>query len=90
MEESEEESDAAGMVPGRRSGHRLNEQDQVVYLETLRRMTPAERLRQTFVLTEFSRSLFKQGLKLRFPEKSEVEIDALFLERIDSCHNRNY
>jgi hypothetical protein len=68
----------------------VDDLDNDVYLATLRSLAPAQRLWLTFELTEFSRSLFKQGLKERFPGKSDAEIEVLFLERIDGCHNRNY
>ena len=77
------------MAAGERDDH-VNALDHDAYIATLRKLTPAQRLRLTFELTEFSRSLFKQGLKERFPEKSDAEIEVLFLERIDRCHNRNY
>ncbi len=49
------------------------------YLEVLRRMTPAQRLNKAFELSEFSKRLFKQGLRKQFPDLSEAK-----------CHNRNY
>ncbi|MCY7350193.1 MAG: hypothetical protein LH606_05945 [Cytophagaceae bacterium] len=61
-----------------------------IYLETLRRMTPEERVAKSFELTEFARSLFRSGLRRRFPEASETELDALFFQRLEKCHNRNY
>ncbi len=66
-----------------RPNHRL-------YIETLRRMSPEQRLRKSFELTEFSRELFRQGLAKRFPELSEDELNRLYLARLDKCHNRNY
>ena len=59
------------------------------YLQTLRRMSPADRLKKVDELTETSRSLFKAGLRLRFPELSEVELHRLYLERLALCHNSN-
>ncbi len=53
-------------------------------------MTPEERLLKAFELSEFSRRLFKEGLRQRFPAKSEAEIHTLFLQRLEKCHNRNY
>ncbi len=61
-----------------------------IYLETLRRMTPEERVAKAFELTEFARALFRAGLQRRFPNASETEIHALFLQRLEKCHNRNY
>lgn len=61
-----------------------------LYLQTLRRMTEEERLLKAFELSEFSRQLFKDGLRQRFPEKTESELHTLFLQRLEKCHNRNY
>ena len=66
-----------------RPNHRL-------YIETLRRMTPEQRLLKAFELTDFSRGLFRQGLRRRFPDLSEDDFQRLYLERLDKCHNRNY
>jgi hypothetical protein len=61
-----------------------------IYIKALRRMSPEARLLTAFELSEFSRQLFLQGLRRRFPDKSEAEIHRLYLERHDKCHNRNY
>jgi hypothetical protein len=61
-----------------------------VYLETLRRMIPRERLDKAFEITEFSRQLFIHGLRRRFPDISEDALMEIYLERLDKCHNRNY
>jgi hypothetical protein len=60
------------------------------YIDALRRMGPEARLRKAFELSEFARQLFLQGLKARFPERSDEEIHQLMLERLAKCHNRNY
>ncbi len=60
------------------------------YIEVLRRMSPEERLKKAFELGEFTRSLFKQGLRERFPDKSEAEIHEIYVKRMAKCHNRNY
>ena len=60
------------------------------YLEILRRMTPEQRLRIAFDLTEQTRELLRIGLRDRFPELSEEELHKLYLERLEKCHNRNY
>lgn len=59
-----------------------------VYLEILRRMTPEQRAKKAFELTEFSRKVFLTGLRQRYPEKSDDEIRALYLERLALCHNQ--
>ena len=61
-----------------------------MYIQALRKMTPEARLLKAFELSEFSRQLFLQGLRRRFPNMSEAEIHQLYLERLDKCHNRNY
>ena len=66
-----------------RPNHRL-------YIDTLRRMTPEQRLLKSFELSEFSQALFRQGLARRFPELSADELNRLYLARLEKCHNRNY
>jgi hypothetical protein len=61
-----------------------------VYLAALRRMTEEERLAKAMELTEWSRSLFRQGLRERFPNLPEAELHQLYLRRLAKCHNKNY
>ena len=60
------------------------------YLEVLRNMTPEQRLLKAFELSAFSKALFKEGLRQRFPDLSEEVFHRLYLERLALCHNRNY
>ena len=60
------------------------------YLQILRSMTPEQRLQKAFELSEFTRQLFIQGLRKRFPNATEEEFKQILLKRIDKCHNRNY
>ena len=60
------------------------------YIETLRRMTPAQRLEKSFELTEFSRQLLKDGLRRRHPGLSESQVQQLFVNRLQQCHSKNY
>ena len=60
------------------------------YLAILERLGPEGRLRKAFEMSMFSRQLFLEGLRKRFPEKSEQQIKALYIERIAQCYNRNY
>jgi hypothetical protein len=60
------------------------------YLQTLRKMTPAQRLAKAFELSEFSKQLFIHGLRRRFPDLPPQEFVELLRERLDKCHNRNY
>ena len=71
------------MDPKERPNHRL-------YIEILRRMTPEQRLRKAFELSEFAKQLFIHGLRKRFPDLPEAEFKKLLLERLEKCHNRNY
>jgi hypothetical protein len=59
------------------------------YLKILRRMSPEERLRKAFDLSDFSRALFLQGLRKRFPSLNETELRRLAHERLEKCHNRS-
>ncbi len=61
-----------------------------VYIETLRRMTPEQRLAKAFELSDFSKRLFVHGLRKRHPDLSPEEFAALLRARLDRCHNRNY
>ena len=61
-----------------------------LYIQTLRRMSPEARLRKAFELTEFTRQLFRTGLRRRFPALSGDELNKLLVERLIKCHNRNY
>ena len=61
-----------------------------LFILALRNMTPEQRLSKAFELSRMARELFMQGLRKRFPCKSEDELKQLYLERIAKCHNRNY
>ena len=69
------------MDPKPRPNHQL-------YLEALRRLTPEQRLLKAFELTELSRELLRAGLRQRFPEASEAELQRIYLERLERCHSR--
>ena len=60
------------------------------YLQVLRSMTPEQRLLKAIELSETGKALFLQGLRTRFPNKTDAEINVLYLERIALCHNRNW
>jgi len=60
------------------------------YVQILRRMTPEQRLRKAFDLSEFAKALFLRDLRTRFPELSDDEFDRLARKRLDNCHNRDY
>jgi len=66
-----------------RPNHRL-------YLKILSQMSPEEKLDKVSELNELGRQLFWQGLKQRFPDKTDEDLHRLFLQRIAKCYNRNY
>lgn len=53
-------------------------------------MTAEERLLKAFELSEFSKQLFSEGLRRRFPDLPEAEFHSLLLDRLAKCHNRTY
>lgn len=61
-----------------------------IYIQILRRMTVEQKLRKVFELSEMTRSLFREGLRKRFPDLTEEEFHRIYLERLEKCHNRNY
>lgn len=61
-----------------------------VYLDVLRRMTPEQKLLKAFELSAFTRALFAEGLRRRFPDLPEDEFQKLLRARLDKCHNRNW
>jgi hypothetical protein len=69
------------MDPKSRPNHQL-------YLAALRRLTPEQRLLKAFELTELSRELFRAGLRQRFPEADEAELQRIYRKRLERCHNR--
>jgi hypothetical protein len=60
------------------------------YLQVLRAMTPEQRVQKAFEMSAFTKALFKDGLRRRFPELSEEHLHQLYLERLAKCHNSNY
>ena len=59
-----------------------------IYLQALLRLTPEQRLLKAFELTDLSRALFRDGLRQRLPEAAEDELQRIYLQRLDLCHNR--
>jgi hypothetical protein len=69
------------MDPKPRPNHQL-------YLEALRRLTPEQRLLKAFELTELSHELLRVGVRQRFPDAGEDEVQRIYLERLVRCQNR--
>ncbi|MDT8437036.1 MAG: hypothetical protein RRA92_09815 [Gemmatimonadota bacterium] len=59
------------------------------YLRILRRLSPEDRLRKAFELSDLSRELFLHGLRKRFPDRSEAEVRDIARERIEKCRKRS-
>ncbi|MDD5747696.1 MAG: hypothetical protein PHP64_01365 [Actinomycetota bacterium] len=68
----------------------LKDSAHVVYIQTLRRMTPEAKLLKSFELYDFAKECFLHGLRKRFPAATDDEIMVIYLDRIERCHNRNY
>jgi hypothetical protein len=68
-------------APKSRPNHRA-------YLRSLRRLAPEQRLLKAFELTDLSRRLFRDGLRARFPEAGEAQLERIYLGRLEKCHNR--
>jgi hypothetical protein len=61
-----------------------------VYIETLRGMTPEQKLQRVFEMAASARELFCQGVKKLHPDYSENDVNRCYLENIAKCYNRNY
>ena len=66
------------------------EPNQEMYYDVLRKMNPEQKIAKVIELTELSRELMKEGLKIQFPNKTGTEIHQLYLDRLKQCHNSNY
>lgn len=60
------------------------------YLEVLKRMGGPARMAKAFELTEMVKNNFRLGLRRRFPDASDAELQKIYLERLAKCHNKNY
>jgi len=59
-----------------------------IYFETLRRMTPEQRLLKSFELTELTHELLRAGIRQRFPDAGPDEVQRIYLERLARCQDR--
>ena len=60
------------------------------YHEILKSMSPQAKLEKSFELSDLANAAFKAGLKSRFPQLSEAELEQCYLEKLQACHNQNY
>jgi hypothetical protein len=59
-------------------------------MESLRHMTPEQRLQKAFELSELGKRMLRENLRNLHPELSETDLHQLFLQKLSKCHNRNY
>jgi hypothetical protein len=93
--EADVELDGAGFVGGGRAAmiwimELKLEPNRSKYVQVLRGMSPAQRLKKAIELSELGKRLFLHGLVRRFPDATKEELHALYLQRMARCHNRNY
>ena len=60
------------------------------YLETLRSLTPEQRLLKAFELGELSHELLRAGIRQRYPDAAPDEVQRIYLEQLSRCQNRAY
>lgn len=60
-----------------------------LYIESLRAMTPEQRVQKAFELSDLTHDLLKEGIATRYPEKSEQERHAIYLERLERCRKHS-
>jgi len=61
-----------------------------VYLSTLRKLTPEQKLKKACDLSDFTKKLFISGLRKRFPDLSEPEFKQELVRRLMKCSNSNF
>ena len=59
------------------------------YIETLRCMTPEQRLAKAFELSDMTHEALRVSLRDRYPEASAAELHARYLERLERCRSRS-
>jgi hypothetical protein len=58
------------------------EEAQRMHYELMKRLSPTQRLKMAFDLTEFSRQLILSDLRQRYPEANETTIRRKFIARV--------
>lgn len=56
-----------------------------LYIDSLRAMTPGQRVQKAFELSDLTHDLLNAGIAARYPEKSEQERHTVYLERLERC-----
>jgi hypothetical protein len=62
--------------------------NRALYITILRSMTPEERLRKAFELTEMARALTRAGIARQRPELTVEEVDRLVRDRVIAWHSK--
>jgi hypothetical protein len=60
------------------------------YLEALAAMTPEQRLKKAFELSDMTRRLVMQGIRQRFPDATPEQLREVLLTVLERCRNNNY
>lgn len=59
------------------------------YIESLRAMTPSQRVQKAFELSELTHDLLRAGIAERYPDETPEERHALYLEKLERCRKRS-
>lgn len=57
--------------------------NRAIYIETLRRMTPEQKLDKAFELSDMTREGLRAGLTMRHPEATPEEIQTMVRKRLE-------
>ena len=68
--------------------HIADTSSHALQLRVLRRLTAEQRLVAALELSEFTRALFAEGLRRRYPDLPDEVRHSLFRTRLDLCHSR--
>jgi hypothetical protein len=60
-----------------------------VYIETLRRMTPEQRLSKAFELSDMTHDALRVAVADRNPGAGQGDLQTLYLERPERCRRRS-
>jgi len=61
-----------------------------LYLETLRGMTPEQRLLKAFELSDRSYEFLRAGIRRRYPDAGPDEVQRIYLEQLSQCQSRAF
>lgn len=61
-----------------------------IYINTLRKMSPEQKLKKACELSDFTKMLFRNGLKKRYPDLNDEDLRRKLIERLTKCGNSNY